>query len=100
MRVGMSFRLIHLFPLVAITTLCAWGEQVTKVVQHQLGDLMFESTIVYSDLGGELKPGILMIPNWMGPTEGSLDKAKKIAGDSYVVMMADVYSVGGSVNHL
>ena len=71
----------------------AMAELKTKVVQHQLGDLRFESTIVYPETDGAPKPGILMIPNWMGPSEGSLEKAKLIAGDDYVVMMADVYSV-------
>lgn len=71
----------------------ARGEQTIKVVRHTLGDTVFESTIVYTEPVDVLKPGILMIPNWMGPSEGSLEKAKKIAGDSYVVMMADVYGV-------
>ena len=36
-------------------------------------------------------PGILMVPNWMGPTENSLKKAKEIEGDEYLVMMIDMY---------
>ncbi len=39
-------------------------------------------------------PGmILMVPNWMGPTEQSLKKAKEIAAMGYVVYMVDMYGV-------
>lgn len=88
-----SSLILRVFLILPFASLCAWGELNTKVVRHQLGDLVFESTIVYPDSVDELKPGILMVPNWMGPTGGALDKAKKIAGDSRVVMMADVYSI-------
>ncbi|MDO6575108.1 dienelactone hydrolase family protein, partial [Staphylococcus pasteuri_A] len=47
-------------------------------------------TLVFDDAKKGL-PAILMVPNWMGPTEGSLTKAKKIAEMGYAVMMADVY---------
>lgn len=64
----------------------------SKNLSHELDGVNFESTLVYSNTGDN-KPGILMIPNWMGPTEGSLEKAKKIAGEKYVVLMADMYGV-------
>ncbi|MBK1876520.1 dienelactone hydrolase family protein [Pelagicoccus mobilis] len=63
-----------------------------KKISYELDGVSFEGTLVYSE-HGDNKPGVLMIPNWMGPTEGSLKKAKKIAGDDYVVFMADMYGV-------
>ncbi|EDY83932.1 dienelactone hydrolase family [Verrucomicrobiia bacterium DG1235] len=66
----------------------------TKVVSYEHDDVTFESTIVYSDHGDTSKPGILMVPNWMGPTQGSLEKAMKVAGNNYVVMMVDMYGTG------
>lgn len=36
-----------------------------------------------------------MVPNWMGPSENALTKAKKIAADKYVVFIVDMY--GSSV---
>jgi len=62
----------------------------TQTVTYELDGTTFEGTLVYSEHGAQ-KPGILMIPNWMGPTEGSLQKAMKIAGDDYIVLMADMY---------
>ncbi|GDY25782.1 DeoR family transcriptional regulator [Agarivorans sp. Toyoura001] len=63
---------------------------VSQTVTHTIGDKSFESTLVFDDAKKGL-PAILMVPNWMGPTEGSLTKAKKIAEMGYAVMMADVY---------
>ncbi|GGA94698.1 dienelactone hydrolase family protein [Agarivorans gilvus] len=63
---------------------------VSKTVSHTMADKQFESTLVYDDSQQQL-PAVLMVPNWMGPTSGSLDKAKKIAAMGYAVMMADVY---------
>ena len=60
-------------------------------VKYAIGDSEFVSTFVWDGTGTGLKPGILMVPNWMGPTLGSLEKAKKVAGDDYVVMMVDMY---------
>lgn len=66
----------------------------TKVVSYELDGVTFESTIVYSSHTDTDKPGILMVPNWMGPTQSSLEKAMKVAGDDYIVMMVDMYGVG------
>lgn len=66
----------------------------TKVVSYELDGVTFESTIVYSSHADTSKPGILMVPNWMGPTESSLEKAMKVAGDDYIVMMVDMYGLG------
>ena len=66
---------------------------VEKVVSYELDGLIFESTIVHKGDEEELVPGILMVPNWMGPTEASLEKARQVAGEGFVVMMVDMYGV-------
>jgi dienelactone hydrolase len=90
MQISQSLTFLVLGCLLAFQ---AAASQRVKVVSHELDGVRFESTIVYPKSGDSLKPGVLMIPNWMGPSESSLEKAKKIAGDDYVVMMADVYGV-------
>ncbi|MDQ8199323.1 dienelactone hydrolase family protein [Pelagicoccus enzymogenes] len=74
-------------------SLFAKADFQSKTVRYQLDGTTFESTIVYSKDGDSSKPGILMVPNWMGPTEGSLQKAAKVASDKYIVMMVDMYGV-------
>lgn len=65
----------------------------TKTVRYQHDGVTFESVIVYHGDVDDSKPGILMIPNWMGPTDASLQKAVQIADASYFVMMVDMYGV-------
>lgn len=64
---------------------------LVQTVSYDLDGVSFESAIVSADGADEKKPGILMVPNWMGPTAASLERAKQIAGDDYLVMMVDMY---------
>ncbi|MGE9290211.1 MAG: dienelactone hydrolase family protein [Puniceicoccales bacterium] len=67
------------------------GELALRRVQYEIGDKTFESTIVWDRDEDDKRPAILMVPNWMGPTRASLEKAMRVAGDDYVVMMVDLY---------
>lgn len=69
-------------------------ELQTKSVRYDLDGTTFESVIVHHGAPDQARPGILMVPNWMGPTEESLAKAKRIAADGYLVMMVDMYGTG------
>lgn len=82
-----------LLAIASFTTLLNATDLKTKVVRYELDGTLFESTIVYQNDHDTTKPGILMVPNWMGPTADSLEKAKKVAGDKYLVMMVDMYGV-------
>ena len=63
----------------------------TQEVVTTIDDQRFVGSVVFDTSSTERRPGILMVPNWMGPTQGSLDKAKHIAAMGYVVYMADLY---------
>lgn len=82
---------------VAHATGATWVE---RPVSYTFDGVRFESTIVYDAGDGEEgtedepRPGILLFPNWLGPaTEGTRAKARQVAGDDYVVMIADVWGV-------
>jgi len=77
------FSLISVFPALAGT--------VTKTVTYTVGDKIFEGIVIYDDSSSIIRPGVLMVPNWMGPSEQSLEKAGRVAGDKYVVFMIDMY---------
>ncbi len=64
---------------------------LTKEISYKVGETSYKSAIVYSDKLKKGAPLIVMIPNWKGMTDESLKKAKLVAGDKYIVMMADVY---------
>lgn len=92
MNLPQRFASLLLCPLILAVS-SATAAIVEKKVHYSHGGTDFESTIVYPSHGSP-KPGILMVPNWMGPTEASLQKAKVIAGDDYVIMMVDMYGTG------
>jgi dienelactone hydrolase len=73
---------------------CSQTNLETKVVRYDLDGTTFESTIVFQGSLDGPRPGILMVPNWMGPTSASLDTCRHIAADGYVVMMVDMYGTG------
>lgn len=61
-------------------------------VEWKIGDTAFAGVLVYDDDAGEgARPGLVMVPNWMGVTPDALAMARRVAGDDYVVLVADVY---------
>ena len=50
--------------------------------------------LVYDEQPRPSRPGLVMVPNWMGVNRHAIAKAKRIAGDDYVVLLADVYGKG------
>ena len=73
-----------------ISQLSLIAELAEKKVTYSINGVAFESTVIF-DKAAKSQPGILMVPNWMGPTQDSLGKAKEMAEEGYVVMMVDMY---------
>ncbi|MGY4516722.1 dienelactone hydrolase family protein [Lysobacter sp. HA18] len=63
----------------------------TRNVDWTVGTDKFQGVLVYDDAGGKSRPGLVMVPNWMGINASAVEKAKKVAGRDYVVLVADVY---------
>jgi dienelactone hydrolase len=66
----------------------------TRPVEWKVGNDSFRGTLVYDAASASRRPGLVMVPNWMGATDSAVEKAKAIAGDDYVVLVADVYGAG------
>ena len=60
-------------------------------LEWKVGEDSFSGWLVYDDEDDDLRPGLVMVPNWMGVTDDALERAKAVAGDDYVVLVADVY---------
>ena len=60
-------------------------------VKVEDGGKTYVGTLIWNGTTPDERPGVLMIPNWMGPTPESAEKARKIAAMGYVVLMWDVY---------
>ena len=87
--------------LIAATTLIAsaslgvsaysTADIVTTRVAYDIDGQAFEGMLVYDDSITTPRPGLLMVPNWMGPTDNAARKAARVAGTRYVVFVADMY---------
>ena len=80
--------------------LCAFGmsaahaEMQAKPIEWKVGKDTFSGYLVYDDTNAIKRPGGLMVPDWYGVTDSAIAKAKHVAGDDYVVLLADVYGKG------
>ncbi|PJE40304.1 MAG: dienelactone hydrolase [Pseudomonas sp.] len=64
---------------------------VFKPVPYEIDGEAFEGLLIYDDTVTTPRPGLLMVPNWLGVTDDSAKKAARAASDKYVVFMADMY---------
>ena len=72
----------------------AFAAMQAQPVEWQVGEDRFRGMLVYDDAARGPRPGLVMVPNWMGMSETNIARAKDIAGDDYVVLVADVYGKG------
>lgn len=81
--------------LLALTLCClgsvAQAEMVDRPVSYEIDGKPFEGRLVYDDSVDEPRPGLLMVPDWMGVTENAVTQARLVAADRYVIFVADMY---------
>lgn len=63
-------------------------------IRYPMGALSAEGALVYNDAISARRPALLMAPNWMGMTDQAIARAGLVAGDRYVVFVADMYGHG------
>lgn len=71
----------------------AGADMVTQKVPYTIDGEPYEGMLVYDSRVTTPRPALLMVPNWMGPTEDAARKAARVAGDRYVVFVADMYGI-------
>jgi dienelactone hydrolase len=72
----------------------AFATMQAKPIEWKIGKQAFAGFVVYDDAAKGKLPGLVMVPNWMGVNAGAVEKAKRIAGDKYVILLTDVYGKG------
>ena len=72
----------------------AFAKMQARPVEWNVGQDRFSGYVVYDDAAKATRPGLVMVPNWMGVTDDAVARAKAIAGDDYVVLVADVWGKG------
>ena len=84
-------RRIALSLALSLCSLPALAAMQVKPLDWTIGEERFSGFLVYDDAGSDQRPGLVMVPNWMGVSDLAVERAKEIAGDDYVVLVADVY---------
>jgi dienelactone hydrolase len=67
------------------------ADMIVKTVDYEIDGQAYQGKLVYDDSITEPRPGLLMVPNWMGVTENAAKKAYRAGGSDYVVFIADLY---------
>lgn len=62
-----------------------------EAVDYRIDGQPFRGHLVYDDAVSSKRPGLLMVPNWYGAGDKSVDKAKALAGKEYVIFVADLF---------
>lgn len=74
-----------------LTTVPGLAAPVSKAISYEIDGQKFEGRLVYDNASKKLRPGLLMAPNWMGPTDAAFKQAQEIAAKDYVIFVADMY---------
>jgi dienelactone hydrolase len=63
-------------------------------IEYLMGTRTAEGALIYDTTVSGKRPALLMAPNWLGMTEAAIERGKLVAGDRYVVFVADMYGKG------
>ncbi len=74
-----------------LATTPVFAKMQAKPVEWTVGKDRFSGYVVYDDASKAKRPGLVMVPNWMGVSDLAVQRAKDVAGSDYVVLVADVY---------
>lgn len=77
--------------LLLCATPAAFAAMQVKPVDWELDGTAYQGVLVYDEAGAAKRPGLLMTSSWMGITDHAIEQARTVAGDDYVILIADVY---------
>lgn len=72
----------------------ALAEMREKPVEWTVGNERFSGVLVYDDAVTTKRPGLAMVPDWLGVTPAAIAKARKQAAQDYVILVVDMYGKG------
>jgi dienelactone hydrolase len=86
-------RTILLIFLATLLPAVATADLRTRTVDYRDGNVTLEGFVAYADAEGR-RPGVLVVPDWMGLGDHYRNIAKKLAEMGYVAFAADIYGKG------
>lgn len=82
---------LPLLLLSLVWSVSGFATMVNQTVAYSLDGTDYEGVLVYDDAVTTPRPALLMVPNWYGVNQAAIGKAQGIAGQDYVILLADVY---------
>ncbi|MDP3153986.1 MAG: dienelactone hydrolase family protein [Archangium sp.] len=76
--------------LLSLLSLPALAAMTTRKIPYELDKTKFEGVLVYDDASTS-RPGLVLVPNWLGVNEANIKQAELVAARGYVVFVADMY---------
>ncbi len=70
------------------------AEFITRAVEYRDGEAVLEGWLAFDPAGPARRPGVLVVPNWLGVGPQAKDTAQRLARLGYVALVADVYGKG------
>lgn len=80
-----------MLPALVLAASLAEAAPRADAVTWTVGPTTFSGWVVWDDATATKRPGVVMVPNWMGVSPSAVEKARGIAGTKYVVLVADMY---------
>ncbi|MGC8659891.1 MAG: dienelactone hydrolase family protein [Desulfomonilaceae bacterium] len=74
-----------------LTPTVAFAGLQSQTVEYRSGDTVLEGYLSYHQPSQQKKPGVLIVPDWMGVTDPYKVIANKLAEMGYVAFVADIY---------
>jgi dienelactone hydrolase len=82
------------FATLVLCASVARAEIKTQTFDYKQGDTVLEGFMAWDDAITGKMPGVLVFPQWTGPTDHERNAARDLAKLGYVAMVADVYGKG------
>ena len=77
--------------VVGLLAATALAKPAQKPVKYEQNGTKFEGVLIYDDAVKTPRPGLVLVPNWMGINAPNLKQATEIAGKDYILFVADMY---------
>ena len=87
----------HFLPALVLSlfiTQLATAEIRVETVEYKDGDTVCEGAVAFDDTSKTPRPGVLLVPDWMGAGDYAKGRAKQVAALGYVCFVADIYGKG------
>jgi dienelactone hydrolase len=63
-------------------------------IKYPMGAVTAEGALIYDENVSGKRPAVLVAPNWLGMTDKAVQRGELVAGNRYVVFVADMYGAG------